>query len=65
MSRILESLNDRQREAVQATEGYFRIIAGAGSGKTKTLTHRFAYLVQEIGSFQPNPLCYLHQQGGS
>ena len=28
MSRILESLNDRQREAVQATEGYFRIIAG-------------------------------------
>ena len=30
MSRILESLNDRQREAVQATEGYFRIIAGAG-----------------------------------
>ena len=38
MSRILESLNDRQREAVQATEGYFRIIAGAGSGKTKTLT---------------------------
>ena len=57
MSRILESLNDRQREAVQATEGYFRIIAGAGSGKTKTLTHRFAYLVQEIGVPSNRILC--------
>lgn len=46
MDNIFDKLNDKQIEAVTSTEGYVRIIAGAGSGKTKTLTHRYAYLVE-------------------
>jgi DNA helicase II / ATP-dependent DNA helicase PcrA len=51
------TLNDRQIEAVEATEGHVRIVAGAGSGKTRTLACRYAYLVNEIGVDPANILC--------
>ena len=53
----LEGLNDRQIQAVRATEGKVRIIAGAGSGKTRVLAHRYAYLVDEVGIDPANILC--------
>ena len=57
MSNILDGLNEQQLQAVTATEGFIRIIAGAGSGKTRALSHRFAYLVNEIGIMPSNILC--------
>ena len=50
-------LNDEQLDAVTSTEGYVRVIAGAGSGKTRALTHRFAFLVNEVGILPENILC--------
>lgn len=54
---ILEGLNEEQLEAVTSTEGFVRVIAGAGSGKTRALSHRFAYLVNELGILSGNILC--------
>ena len=54
---VFSSLNDKQTLAVQNTEGYVRVIAGAGSGKTKLLVSRYAYLVKECGIDSSNILC--------
>ncbi len=56
MEQIFESLNPSQREAVEHIDGAMLILAGAGSGKTKTLTARLAYLVGEVGIDPANTL---------
>lgn len=57
MTDILSNMNDEQLAAITTTEGFVRVYAGAGSGKTRALTHRFAYLVNEIGVLPSNILC--------
>ncbi len=57
MDDILQGLNKSQLEAVTSTEGYIRVVAGAGSGKTRALAHRFAYLVEGIGIMPGHILC--------
>ena len=47
MANLVDELNPMQKEAVQQTEGPCLVIAGAGSGKTKVLTYKVAYLMQK------------------
>ena len=53
----LSTLNDAQRESVTTTEGNIRVVAGAGSGKTRALVYRYAYIVNELGVPPSNILC--------
>lgn len=55
--KMNNKLNDEQMTAVTSTEGFVRVIAGAGSGKTRALTHRFAFMVNEMGILPENILC--------
>lgn len=54
---LFKDLNEKQIEAVKATEGMVRVVAGAGSGKTRVLAHRYAQLVNTMGINPANILC--------
>jgi DNA helicase II / ATP-dependent DNA helicase PcrA len=53
---FLAGLNPRQREAVQHVQGPLLILAGAGSGKTRVITHRISHLIQQHGVYGPSVL---------
>lgn len=57
IEKITANLNEQQLQAVTETEGFIRVIAGAGSGKTKALTSRYAYIVEVLGISSSNILC--------
>lgn len=56
MSKFIQNMNENQKKAILATEGAIMIIAGAGSGKTRVLTHRIVYLIGEKNVYENNIL---------
>lgn len=56
-NKLLFNLNEQQKEAVTTTEGYIRVIAGPGTGKTRVIANRYAYLVDVAGISTKNILC--------
>ncbi len=56
-NKFFTGLNQNQIEAVKNTEGFVRIIAGAGSGKTRVLVNRYVYIVESLGINPSNILC--------
>lgn len=52
----MDGLNPEQEQAVKAIQGYVRVVAGAGSGKTRTLTSRVSYLIDQVGITPENVL---------
>ena len=57
MQAWLSGLNPEQQKAVMSTEGYVRVLAGPGTGKTRALTARYCYLTETLGVSAKNILC--------